>query len=139
MKAPRGAFCLESAFSLTKIKVKGMKIREKNPLLRKEIESLAKAGIEEPVWKGVAKGLNRPRRKRYEVNLSRLEKFANQNDTVIVPGIVLGKGEIKKQVTVAAVKFSSEARKKIEKAGGKCLSIDQVSKEKDTSKMRIMG
>jgi len=116
-----------------------MKIREKNPLLRKEIESLAKAGIEEPVWKGVAKGLNRPRRKRYEVNLSRLEKFANQNDTVIVPGIVLGKGEIKKQVTVAAVKFSSEARKKIEKAGGKCLSIDQVSKEKDTSKMRIMG
>ena len=116
-----------------------MKTRDKNPILKKEIERLNKAGIEEPVWKAVAKGLNRPRRKRYEMNLSRLEKFANQNDTVIVPGIVLGKGEIKKQVTVAAVRFSSEARKKIEKAGGKCLSIDEVSREKDTSKIRIMG
>jgi large subunit ribosomal protein L18e len=115
-----------------------MKIREKNPLLRKEIEGLNKAGTEEPAWKAVAKGLNRPRRKRYEVNLSRLERFANQNDTVIVPGVVLGKGEIKKQVTVAAVKFSSGARKKIEKAGGKCLSIEQASKL-EPSKMRIMG
>ena len=115
-----------------------MKTRDKNPILKKEIERLNNAGIEEPVWKAVAKGLNRPRRKRYEVNLSKLEKFANQNDTIIVPGIVLGKGEIKKQVTVAAVKFSSEARKKIEKAGGKCLSINEISK-KEPSKVRIMG
>jgi len=115
-----------------------MKIRGKNPLLKKEIESLAMAGIENPVWKGVAKGMNRPRRKRFEVNLSRLEKFANQNDTIIVPGIVLGEGEIRKRVTVAALRFSSEARKKIEKAGGKCLSIDVLSKE-EPSKIRIMG
>ena len=115
-----------------------MKIREKNPLLRKEIESLAMTGTEEPVWKGVAKGLNRPRRKRFEVNLSRLEKFANENDTIIVPGVVLGEGNISKPVNVAAVKFSSEARKKIEKAGGKCLSIGEASRL-EPSKMRIMG
>jgi large subunit ribosomal protein L18e len=115
-----------------------MKIREKNPLLRKEIESLARAGIEKPAWKAVAKGLNRPRRKRFEVNLSRLEKFAKQDDTIIVPGVVLGEGEIKKNVTVAAVKFSSVARKKIEKAGGKCLTIEQASKM-EPSKIRIMG
>ena len=86
----------------------------------------------------MAKGLNRPRSKRFEVNLARLEKFANQDDTIIVPGVVLGEGEIKKHVTVAAVKFSSGARKKIEEAGGKCLAIEQVSRLAP-SKIRIMG
>lgn len=115
-----------------------MKIRDKNPILKKEIEKLSQAGVEKPIWKAVAKGLNRPRRKRYEVNLSRLEKFATQGDTIVVPGIVLGEGDVKKRITVAAIKFSSEARKKIERAGGKCLSIEEVSKE-NPSKMRIMG
>ncbi|MCX6814935.1 MAG: 50S ribosomal protein L18e, partial [Candidatus Aenigmarchaeota archaeon] len=102
------------------------------------IERLSKAGIDKPVWKAVAKGLNRSRRKKFEVNLSRLERFANQNDTIIVPGIVLGGGEIKKHVTVAAAKFTAEAKRKIEKAGGKCLPIDELSK-KEPSKIRIMG
>ena len=115
-----------------------MKIREKNPVLKREIESLSKAGVEKPVWKGVAKGLNRPRRKRYEVNLSRLEEFSKENETIVVPGIVLCEGEIKKKLTVAAVKFSAGAKRKIEKAGGKCLSIGQVSIE-EPSKIRIMG
>ncbi|HJW96840.1 MAG TPA: 50S ribosomal protein L18e [archaeon] len=115
-----------------------MKLREKNPLLRKEIESLNKAGVEKPIWKAVAKGLNRPRSRRYEVDLSRLERFAEENDTIVVPGIVLGDGQIKKRLTVAAVRFSAEARKKIEKAGGKCLAIEDVSGE-EPSKIRIMG
>jgi large subunit ribosomal protein L18e len=115
-----------------------MKIRNKNPVLRKEIDSLSRAGADKPAWKAVAKGLNRPRSRRFEVNLSRLEKFARQNDIVIVPGVVLGEGEIKKHVTVAALKFSSDARKKIEKAGGKCLSIEQAS-GLEPSKVRIMG
>jgi len=115
-----------------------MKVREKNPILKKEIERLSQAGVEKPVWKAVAKGMNRPRRRRYEVNLSKLERFAAQGDTVIVPGIVLGEGELKKRVTVAAVKFSADAKRKIEKAGGKCLSIEEASKM-EPSKVRIMG
>jgi large subunit ribosomal protein L18e len=115
-----------------------MKVREKNPILRKEIERLSQAGIERPAWKAVAKGLNRPRRRRYEVSLSRIERFANQGDTIIVPGVVLGEGEIRKHVTVAAVRFSSGARKKIEEAGGKCLPIEEASKL-EPSKVRIMG
>ena len=115
-----------------------MKIREKNPILKREIESLNRAGVEKPVWKAVAKGMNRPRRKRYEVSLSRLDKFARENETIVVPGIVLAKGQITKKLTVAAVRFSSEARKKIEKAGGRCLSIEQATKH-EPSKLRIMG
>jgi large subunit ribosomal protein L18e len=115
-----------------------MKIREKNPLLKKEIESLSRTGLDKPVWKAVARGLNRPRRKRFEVNLSRLEKFAVENDTIVVPGIVLGTGSISKKLTVAAEKFSADAKRKIEKAGGKCLSIEEASRT-EPSKIRIMG
>jgi len=117
-----------------------MKIRGKNPLLKEEIEKMQKAGIEKPLWKAVSKGLNRPRRKRYEISLSRLGKFAVANDTIIVPGAVLSQGEIEKKLTVAALRFSSEARKKIEKAGGKCMSIEELFRQNpDTSKIRIMG
>ncbi len=116
-----------------------MKVRNKNPILKREIEKLSRLGIEQPIWKSVAKGLNRPRRKRYEVNLTRLEAFAQQNETVIVPGIVLGEGKLSKKLTVAAVRFSSDARKKIGEAGGRCLSMEEVTKEKDVSKIRIMG
>ena len=115
-----------------------MKIREKNPLLMKEIAGLNKAGVEKPIWKAVAKGMNRPRSQRFEVDLSRLERFAEENETILVPGIVLGQGQLKKRLRVAAVRFSTEARKKIEKAGGKCLAIEEVSME-EPSKIRIMG
>ena len=119
-----------------------MKVRDKNPLSRELIEDMHRKGFENEadVWKAVAKGLNRPSRKKYTVNVYRLEKFAKPKDTIVVPGSVLGHGEITKAVTVAALRFSDDARKKIEKAGGKCLTIKGLS-EKDPkgSRVRIMG
>ena len=117
-----------------------MKMRDKNPLLKEEIGKLAQAGVEKPVWRAVARGLNKPRRGRYEVNLARIQRFAAENDTIVVPGMVLGDGAIEKKVTVAAIRFSAEARRKIEKAGGSCLPIGELfSRAKDSSKIRIMG
>ncbi|MEM7815868.1 MAG: 50S ribosomal protein L18e [Candidatus Aenigmatarchaeota archaeon] len=117
-----------------------MKLREKNPLLRETIEKLHKAGVEKPLWKAVAKGMNRPRSRRLEVNLKRLNKLASDKEIVVVPGVVLGDGNIEKRLTVAALKFSSDARKKIERAGGKCLSIEELFESNpDTSKVRIVG
>ncbi len=119
-----------------------MKPRNKNPVLRDLIMKLQKKSLEKdaPVWKAVAKGLNRPKRKRYEVNLFRIEKHAKSRETLVVPGTVLGTGNIKRTVTVAAVKFSGNAKEKIEKAGGKCLSIEELmEKNPNGSKIRIMG
>ena len=116
-----------------------MEIRDKNPVLKKAMEELLKAGMEKPAWKAVAKGLNKPRRQRYEVPLSRIEKFAAEKDTIVVPGVVLGEGQISKHVTVAAVRFSAEARRKIERAGGKCMLIEELLRKEPDSKIRIMG
>jgi large subunit ribosomal protein L18e len=106
------------------------------------IEKLHKEGStsEKKVWKAVAKDLNRPRRKRFEVNLTRIEKHSKPKETVVVPGVVLGSGEVKKRVVVAAMKFSGKAKEKIEKSGGKCLSIEELYEQNPKGKgIRIMG
>jgi len=119
-----------------------MKVRAKHPELKGLIQTLHKKSVEEgaQIWSAVARGLNRPNRKGYEVNLLRLEKYAKKNDNIVVPGAVLGSGEITKPVTVAALKFSSEAERKIKKAGGKTIDIeDLVNENPKGKKVRIMG
>jgi len=117
-----------------------MKIRDKNPIVQGLIEDLKTKGIKTPTWLAVAKGLNRPSRKAYEVNLNRIEKHARKGENVIVPGKVLGSGNLSKQLTVAALCFSGTATEKIEKAGGKVMAIEDMVKENPhAKKLRIMG
>jgi len=115
-----------------------MKVRNKNPSLKKLVEEFNRKGHEKGVWRVIAEGLNRPRRRRCEVDISRIEKFAMAKETVVVPGIVLGKGEVTKPLNVAALKFSASAKMKIEKAGGRCMDISELD-DKTVSKVRIMG
>jgi large subunit ribosomal protein L18e len=119
-----------------------MKVRAKHPELKGLIQTLHKKGVEEgaPIWSAVSRGLNRPNRKAYEVNLHRLDKYAKKRETIVVPGAVLGSGDITKPLTVAALKFSSEAERKIRKAGGKTMDIEELVSEKPKGKgVRIMG
>jgi len=118
-----------------------MKVKNKDESVKLLIEKLNKKGKEKhPFLKAIAKGLNRPRRERYEVNLIRLERYADPKDMVIVPGHVLGSGEIKKALTIAALKFSKSAREKIEKAGGRCMDIEElIEKVPSGKRIKIMG
>ncbi|MEM5791076.1 MAG: 50S ribosomal protein L18e [Candidatus Aenigmatarchaeota archaeon] len=112
-----------------------------NPYLRKLIEELKKASIElkAPIWLLVAEKLEKPRRKKIEVNLFKIKRYAKENETVLVPGIVLSEGELEKPISIAAFRFSKNAREKIEKVGGKCLSIQQLMKENPKgSNVRIL-
>ena len=119
-----------------------MSAREKNPVLRDTIEKLNKTSIEKkvPIWKAVAKLLNKPSRRRHEVNLYLLERNLTKNQVAVVPGTVLGSGELTKPVKVAALKFSDEAEKKIKKAGGACMSIEELmEKHPKGERVRILG
>lgn len=105
-----------------------MKIRSKNEVMQKLISDLNKAGHEKKVrlWRSIAERLNRPTRNYPQVNLYKLEKYAEAKGYVIVPGKVLASGEIRKSVKVAAVNFSEEARRKISGKGGSCISIKEL-------------
>jgi large subunit ribosomal protein L18e len=97
-----------------------------NQILASLIESLMKS--EKPLWRKVAGELSRSRRSRAEVNLSKLERYAEDGKTILVPGKVLGSGVVSKKVDVAAFAFSDRARQLISAAGGKAMSIESLQK-----------
>lgn len=102
-----------------------------NLYLKQLIDTLKKKSVElnAPIWKTIAKKLEKSTRQKIEVNLSRIERYANDGDIVIVPGVVLSSGQLTKPVNIAAWRFSSTAVKKIENAKGKCLTIEELIKE----------
>jgi len=98
-----------------------------NPILKKTIAELKKQNAN--LWQRLAVELARATRKRREVNLSRLERFAVAGDTVLVLGKVLGAGVLKKRLNVAAWSFSAGAAAAIKKAGGSTLTISELIKK----------
>jgi len=90
--------------------------------------------------KAIAEKLGRSTRERVEVNLSKIERYAEDGDTVIVPGVVLSSGQLSKPVTVAAWRFSPSSVKKIKDNKGKCLTIEELVKENPKgSKVKIIS
>lgn len=81
---------------------------------------------ESKVWRAAADQLERSKRRRREVNISRLARFTSSGETVLVPGKVLGSGTIDHPLKVAAFNFSSSAAKAVTEAGGECLSIREL-------------
>ncbi len=119
-----------------------MKTCSKNIITRETIEKLNLASIENkaPIWKAVAGLLNRPSRRRHEVNIHVIERNLEKGQVAVVPGVVLSSGEITKPVTVAAMKFSGDAEKRIRDAGGACLTISElVEKHPKGERVRILG
>ncbi len=105
-----------------------MIIRKTNPKITGLIKSLKESSYqkEAPIWKDVAKRLERSTRRQAEVNLSQLNRYTSSDELVLVPGKILGSGTLDHKIQVAALSFSSSAKAKIETAGGECLAITQL-------------
>tara|TARA_Y100000310_G_scaffold103306_1_gene101652 strand:+ start:459 stop:815 length:357 start_codon:yes stop_codon:yes gene_type:complete len=111
-----------------------------NYQLQKLLEELQGLAVESLFWKRVMRDLKKPSRQRRMVNVYKIDKFARDGETILVPGKVLSVGTISKKVDVAAVNFSEEARRKIEEAKGKAISIKQLLEQNPKgSKVRILG
>ncbi|MEM4263620.1 MAG: 50S ribosomal protein L18e [Candidatus Woesearchaeota archaeon] len=103
--------------------------------LRKE-SATQKAAI----WDRIADDLELPTRQRRVVNVSKINRCTKANETIVVPGKVLGSGIINHSVHVAAWAFSSSAKKRIEQAKGKCITITELLKNNPKGKdVRIIG
>jgi large subunit ribosomal protein L18e len=106
------------------------------------IASLAKESTTQKagLWSRLAEDLALPTRKRRVVNLSRISRYTKANETVVVPGKVLGSGMLEHSVVVAAYSFSDGARERIEQAKGKCITIQELMKQNPKGKdIRIIG
>ena len=90
------------------------------------------------VWDDIAQRLEKPRRTHAEVNLGRIERYAREDETVVVPGKVLGSGVLQKDVTVAAVDFSGTAEQKIDQVG-EAVSLEQaIEQNPEGSEVRVI-
>src|SRR5438034_8575338 len=118
------------------------KTSKTNPYLQRVVAELRDVSREAgaKVWRDVADRLERSRKNWSEVNLSRLSRYAAKGEQIVVPGVVLATGEISTPITVAAFRASGAARKKIEAAGGKAVSLLELAVlNPKGSGLRLMG
>jgi len=82
----------------------------------------------------LAKKLSRPARLQVKVNLEELDKEVKENEKIIIPGKILGNGNIKKKITICALTFSDGALTKLKKAGCETKTIIKEIEENKTLK-----
>lgn len=111
-----------------------------NYQLKLLVEQLRLPAIKSAFWRRVLEEVVKPSRQRREVNIYKIDIFAQDGETVIVPGKVLSVGELHKKVDVAAMHFSAEAKRKILAAKGKVYSISELLHHNpDGKNVRILG
>ena len=93
-----------------------------------------------PIWRDIAERLERKNRNRSEVNLSRVNRTARDGETVVVPGVLLGSGELSKPLTIATWRASAGAKAKVVRSGGKVVGLRELAASNPKgSNVRIVG
>jgi large subunit ribosomal protein L18e len=113
-----------------------------DPELVRTLIELRKAARrhEAPIWAAVAERLGRGRHTVPPVNVGDLQRLAAADETIIVPGKLLSQGEITKPLTIAAYRWSGTAAAKVEKAGGRTITIRELLHTKpDGAGVRIIA
>jgi large subunit ribosomal protein L18e len=108
----------------------------------KLVNELKKQSLAENVnlWKRIALDLSAPSRNRRVINLYKINECAKDNETIIVPGKVLGTGDIERKVTIAAFSFSSQAAEKLKSKNCSMMSITELMQKNPKGKnVRILG
>lgn len=99
----------------------------------------ATKNTEKAIWKAIAKELDKPKRGRASVNLSRINRYTAKDEVVAVPGKVLASGYLDHPLKIAAFSFSDMAVQKVKQAKGETMTlIDLLESGIDPSKIRIM-
>ena len=112
-------------------------IRATDPRRRRLIRSLIKT--KRRFWRNVSEFLEKSRQNRVIVNLGKIDVFSEDKDTVLIPGKVLSSGKLTHPVTVAAFSYSTKAKKKITKAGGEYIFIEELIKRNPTgTKIKLL-
>ncbi len=94
----------------------------------------------ERLWRDLAHRILVPKRQRVAVNLWRLQALSKKfsGKTIVVPGKVLGNGVLSSALSVAAMEFSGNARKKIENAKGRALLLRGLLEKKPKASSMVI-
>lgn len=93
-----------------------------------------------PIWSKLAEYALKPSVARRTVNIKKISQFTKDNDVVVVPGKVLGTGNISHKITLFSFSISNAAADKILGAGGKILNYSSMIEQNPTGKgVTILG
>ncbi|HLG37624.1 MAG TPA: 50S ribosomal protein L18e [Nitrososphaera sp.] len=93
-----------------------------------------------PIWRALQEELSGPRANRREVNVGKLAELTKSGEVLVVPGKILGTGNLGHKLTVCAYSVSEGAAKKIVSAGGKVISFEDLAKKHpDGRGVRVIG
>ena len=125
-----------------KVKITKMRTGPTNEQLKALLVDLKDKGNKNssPILLRLANDLEKPSRQRRVVNLSRINRYTKDGETVVVPGKVLAAGELDHAVTIAAWRFSQQALDKIQKSKSKAMQISELIKgEVKGKRIRVLG
>lgn len=105
--------------------------KKKNPSLAEAIYLAKKNNLKE-----IAKAISIPTRQQANVNLEDLSKA--KEEIIIIPGKVLGTGNLTKKLKVYAISFSKQAKEKLKKSGSEFKTILEALKENPKLKGEII-
>ena len=87
-----------------------------------------------PIWSRLAELALKPSSARRTINIGQIDKFVKDNDVIVVPGKVLGTGNISHKITLCSFSMSTTGAKKVLQSGGKILSFSELIKSHPTGK-----
>lgn len=93
-----------------------------------------------PIWRALEQELAGPRANRREINVRRLAQITKSDEVVVIPGKILGTGDLGHKLTVCAFSISEGAAKKVITAGGRVVTFeDLIKKYPDGRGVRVIG
>jgi large subunit ribosomal protein L18e len=87
-----------------------------------------------PIWSRLAELALKPSSARRTINIGQIDKFVKDNDVIVVPGKVLGTGNISHKIILCSFSMSTTGAKKVLQSGGKILSFSELIKSHPTGK-----
>jgi large subunit ribosomal protein L18e len=81
-----------------------------------------------PIWKDMERKFLKTNSNRREVNVDKLSKHTKEGDVVIVPGKILGSGNLGHTIIIYSYSISKLAAKKITEAGGQILDLPEFTR-----------
>jgi large subunit ribosomal protein L18e len=113
-----------------------------NQVVIQMVRLLKQASIKNdaPIWSKLAKLALKTSSSRRVVNLTKINDVTKENDVIVVPGKVLGTGNVLHKVTLSSFSISNSAAKKIIESGGKIISFSEMIEKFPTGKgVSIIG
>src|SRR3989338_11022218 len=90
-------------------------------------------------WLGIAQAISRPKRKQIKMNLDQINEQVKDGEKVVVPGKVLGEGELNKKISLVGFSFSQSAKEKLKKNKIETLELlNEIKKNPEAKNIKII-